>query len=108
MPPKNMISVTRNTHMPSVEVSSCCALSSNWCCNSGSCGATIISLSANIHLLLLAGIIVGRFRHHWLMIKVEGGRRCGGLLPLQALGVPRILRRPGPVPPGPGEVDHRY
>ncbi len=42
MPPKNMISVTRNTHIPRVTASFCCAIVSKWCCSrvdAGACGA---------------------------------------------------------------------
>src|SRR5207244_2635052 len=35
----NMISVTRNTHMPSVPASRCCSMFSKWCC-SALCAAT--------------------------------------------------------------------
>ena len=38
-PPKNMISVTRNTHMPSVDASRCCSMLSKWCCSAGGDGA---------------------------------------------------------------------
>src|SRR5665213_2090704 len=103
-----MTSVNRNTHIPKVEESSCWALSSKWWRNPGSCGATRASLSANFHLLLLSGVVIGRFGHHRLMVEVESGGRRRGLLPLQALRVPGILRRFGTVSPGPREIDHRY
>src|ERR1700719_2162328 len=102
-----MTSVTRKTHMPSVDDSNCCSLSSKWCCSSGSCAASAVSLSAKIHLLLFAGVIVRGFCHHWLTFKVVGRRRRGRLLPLQPLRVPRILRRARPFAPGPRQVDHR-
>src|ERR1700704_6646441 len=103
-----MTSVTRKTHMPSVEDSNCCSLSSKWCWSSGWCAAKMISLSANIHLLFLAGITVRRLRDQGLMLKVVGGRRSGRLLPFEAFRVPWILRSRGSFPPRPREVDHRY
>ena len=41
-PPKNMTSVTRNTHIPSVEASSCCSMSSKWCCSAGGARACAV------------------------------------------------------------------
>jgi len=35
IPPKNMISVTRNTHIPSSEASSCWSMVWKWCCRYG-------------------------------------------------------------------------
>src|SRR5579864_7265880 len=103
-----MISVTRKTHMPSVEDSNCCSLSSKWCRKPGSCTTkAAASLSANLHLPFFTGVVIRRLGHHWLMLKVEGRWRCGRLFPLQTLRVPGILRRPGALPPGPCEVDHR-
>src|SRR3974377_35199 len=57
-----MISVSRNIHMPKVEVSFCCSMSAKWCCSA--CSATWISLVANGDLL-------------WLMLVVAGLPRIG-------------------------------
>src|SRR5579863_1155827 len=105
MPPKNMISVSRNTHMPSVDDSSCCALSSKWCFSPCTCPTKGAPRSAKLHLLLLTGVVVCRFGRHRRHIEIECGRRSGGLLPLEALGVPWILRRNRTLPPSPGQVN---
>src|SRR5438128_11075703 len=105
-----MISVTRNTHIPRVDDSNCCAASSNWCCKPGessaACTVTTTASSAKLRLFLLAGIVVGWFGHHRLMLEIERGGRSGGLLPLQSLRSPRILRSLGTPRPRPPKVDH--
>src|ERR1043166_510241 len=103
-----MISVTRKTHIPSVEDSSCCSVSSKWCFNPGACSRAVTSLSANLHLLLLAGVIVGGLVHHRRHVEIKGRRRRRRLLPFQALSAPRVLRRLRSVTPRPSEIDHRY
>src|SRR5579875_1208494 len=105
MPPKNMISVSRKTHIPSVEDSNCCSLSSKWCLSAvEACEATLRSVSANFHLL---GIIVRPLGHHRRHVKIESRRRRGGLLPFQSLGLPRILRRSLAFAPSPAQINQR-
>src|SRR5213076_3321811 len=47
-PPKNMISVMRKTHMPSVPASRCCSMLSKWCCSAEAacCSASVKCMSA--------------------------------------------------------------
>src|SRR5512140_496734 len=46
-PPKNITSVTRKTHMPSVEASRCWAMLSKWCCRCGVCEESTAVVSGN-------------------------------------------------------------
>src|SRR5260370_39353871 len=79
MPPKNMISVTRNIHIPSVEASFGCSAVSNGCSS---------ALEADM-LGSFSRIVIGGFVHHGLHVEVVGGWRRGGL-PFQSLGSPWI------------------
>src|ERR1700680_4137112 len=76
-----MTSVTRKTHMPSVDDSNCCSLSSKWCRKPGSCTARVVSPSANLHLLLFTGVVVSRLGHNRWSLEVEGRRGGGGECP---------------------------
>src|SRR5579871_6341012 len=106
MPPKNMISVTRNSHMPSVAVSRCCSMSAKWWRRE--CAAN--DLSANVRLLALrigtVAVIVCFPGHHRRFLKIVGRRQRGGL-PFQAGGVPGIVAGGFAVTQRPEEVDHR-
>src|SRR5208337_217084 len=110
MPPKNMISVTRKSHMPKVEVAFCCSRSAKWCFRLW----TASSLSCNFNPLVqvMAGrinfvVVVGFPGDNRGFFEVEGGRRgCG--LPLESGGTIGI--RPGilAVLQAPCEVNHRH
>src|ERR687897_1785757 len=106
-PPKNMISVTRNTHMPSVDASACWPMSSKWCCSFGwcacescaSCGLPwpwIPTLGGNPTVgtcgcpldnahLLARRVLVCAVRHDGCDREIFGWRR-GGDLPFESLG----------------------
>src|SRR5438067_323622 len=91
MPPKNMISVIRKTHMPITEASCCCSMLAKWCCRSELCASTTIALSLNWDLLRLVNlvVVVGFPRHDGCFVEVESsGRRSD--LPFEACGVPGI------------------
>src|SRR6266852_6071791 len=100
MPPKNMTSWARNTHMPRLAAFFCCSSVAKWCRSAGfSCAgsSTTARLVRNGDLLLLRNLA------H--LVEVEGrGRRVG--LPLQACGVPWVRRGRLAVAHGPHEVDH--
>src|SRR6188768_3937364 len=122
-PPKNMISVTRNTHMPSVDASACCSMLSKWCCRYGWCGAwpapaawtatgagycgncSRSSLSDNADLMARS-VLVGSVRHDGRRREILGRRRRGNL-PLEAARAPRVVPGERRVLQGPGEIDHR-
>src|SRR5215471_15254120 len=95
MPPKNMISVMRKIHMPSMEASFCCSMLSKWCCNMGWCAACsgaswITTVRSDKCRLLLLGVMVRLGGHDRRYIKiVEGWRRRR--LPLEAGGAPGIV-----------------
>src|SRR5260221_11611633 len=103
-PPKNMISVTRNTHMPRVDASICCPMLSKWCCRYGWCGVWPCGCSDNADLMA-RGVLV-RPAPHDRRGRENLGRRGRGNFP------PQPARAPG-VGPGerrglerPNEVDH--
>src|ERR1700674_165263 len=96
MPPKNMISVTRNIHIPSVEASFCCSAVSNW----WSSALVLDTLGS------FPGIIIGGLVHHGLYREIIGGRRRGRF-PFQSLGSPRIRRSAISPFQRPKEVGHR-
>src|SRR6185437_1746960 len=103
MPPKNMISVIRNTHMPMEEASRCCSMSSKWCRSSWVARAWL--LSDNGDLLGKLVVVVGLPGHHRSHFKVVGGWR-GGRLPLQSGRSPGIVARQLAVAQRPQEIDH--
>src|SRR5271165_1767591 len=100
-----MISVSRNIHMPKVEVSFCCSMSAKWCCSA--CSATWISLLANGYLLLWLVLIVISFPGDDRGLIEVVGRRRGRSHPLEANGVPWVGRGRLPVPQRPQEINHR-
>src|ERR1700745_3269926 len=116
MPPKNMTSWARNTHMPRLAAFFCWSSVAKWCRRAGvscACSSTAAGLVGNGALLLLQllrnlahlVVVIGFPGHDRLLVEVEGrGRRRG--LPLQARGVPWIGRSWFAVPHGPHEVDH--
>src|ERR1700674_808039 len=117
MPPKNMTSWARNTHMPSLAAFFFCPAVAKWCRSAGfSCAgsSTTARLVCNGDLLLIRNllrnlahlvVVIGFPGHDRLLVEVEGrGRRVG--LPLQAGGVPWVRRGRLAVAHGPHEVDH--
>src|SRR5208282_4657042 len=107
MPPKNMISVARNSHMPRVAASRCCSASTKWCNSSGPCCSTAIGLSLNGHLrgggdLFVVVSFPGYFGG---FVKIKSGWRRRGL-PLQAGRAPRVVVGDFSVTHGPQEVHH--
>src|SRR5512146_2177007 len=103
MPPKNMISVIRNTHMPMEEASRCCSMSSKWCRSSWVARAWLLSDNGD---LLGKLVVVVRFPGHYRgFVKiVSRRRRCR--LPLQPGGAPGIVARLFAVAQRPQEVHH--
>src|SRR5260221_3592139 len=104
-PPKNMISVTRNTHMPRVDASICCPMLSKWCCRYGWCGVWPCGCSVNADLMARS-VLVRPARHDRRGREILGRRRRGNL-PLEPARAPGV--RPGErrVLERPDEVDHR-
>src|SRR5580692_8337225 len=107
MPPKNITSVARNSHMPREAASRCCSASAKWCSSSGPCCSTATGLSLNIHLRGSGNLfVVVRFpRHFRLFVEIEGGRRRRSF-PFQAGCAPWVIRGDFPVAHGPKEIDH--
>src|SRR6266852_2915841 len=116
MPPKNMTSWARNTHMPRLAAFFCCSSVAKWCRSAGfscACSSTTAGLVCNGDLLLLLllrnlahfVVVIGFPGHDWILVEVESRRRRVGL-PLQAGGVPWIGWRGFAVAHGPHEVDH--
>src|SRR5271166_1963483 len=100
-----MISVSRNIHMPKVEVSFCCSMSAKWCCSA--CSATWISLVANGDLLLRLVLVVVSFPgYDRSLVEVERRRRRRSH-PLQTDRIPGIRTCRFPVAQRPQEVNHR-
>src|SRR5271154_5251335 len=118
MPPKNMISVTRNSHMPSEAAFFCCCASENWWTSAGLCASCsmVVSvpvvdwLSCNGSLQFLRCrnlvVVIGFPRNYGGLVEVKRGRWRGGL-PLQTRRAPGIGFRDRPIAQGPQEVDHR-
>src|SRR6266852_7130515 len=113
MPPKNMTSWARNTHMPRLAAFFCCSSVAKWCRSAGfSCAgsSTTARLVCNGDLLRLRYlahlvVVIGFPGHDRLLFEVEGrGRRVG--LPLQAGGVAWIRRSLFAVSHRPHKVDH--
>src|ERR1700737_2695391 len=107
MPPKNMISVARNNHMPNDEAWRCCSMSAKWCWSAGLCCPTAMGLSANTHLLRSGNVlvVVGFPIDHRGALEIESRRRRRGL-PLQTGRPPGIGGGNFTVAHRPQEIDH--
>src|ERR1700674_5756518 len=108
MPPKNMISVARNSHMPNDEASRCCSMSTKWCLSAGFCCSTAIGLSAIAGLLRSGNIlvVVSFPIDHRGTVKIKSWWRRKSH-PLQAGSAPGIVRRNFSIAHGPQEIHHR-
>src|SRR5438270_1987807 len=104
MPPKNMISVTKNTHIPMLEASRCCSRSEKWWRSTRF--AMTVWLFANRDLLRELVVVVGFPGHHWGFFEVKS-RRWGGSHPFQPRSGPRIVCGQLSVTQRPQEVNHR-
>src|SRR5580704_1995456 len=107
MPPKNMISVARNSHMPSDAASRCCSASTKWCRSSGPCSSTAIGLSLNGHLRGSRDlfVVVGFPSHFWRFLEIKSGWGRRGL-PFQAGRSPGVVVGDFSVTHGPQEINH--
>src|ERR1700736_3870212 len=107
MPPKNMISVARNNHMPNDEAWRCCSMSAKWCWSAELCCATVMGLSANT--TLLGGgdvlVVVSFPIDHRGTLKIESRWRRRRL-PLQPGRAPGIGGGKFTVAHRPQEIDH--
>src|SRR6266852_8124996 len=116
MPPKNMTSWARNTHIPRLAAFFCCSSVAKWCRSAGfscACSSTAAGLVCNGDLLLLRLLrnlahlvaVICFPGHDRLLVEVEGrGRRVG--LPFQTGSVPWVRRSRFAVAHRPHEVDH--
>src|SRR5581483_4856361 len=105
MPPKNMISVMRNTHIPMTEASICWCMEEKWCCRAGLWVATAGVLSLNGDLLVQFVVVVRFPRNGRSLVKVEGlGRRFDH--PLQSSRVPGVRFGRLAIAHGPQQVNH--
>src|ERR1700704_2382198 len=91
-----MISVTRNSHMPSEEEFFCCSMSAKWCRSSGlamALSTAVAWLSLNgaskIVLRLNLVVVVGFPGYDRGLVEIKGWRWRRGL-PLQPGRAPRI------------------
>src|ERR1700722_14662797 len=82
MPPKNMTSVMRKIHMPSVEAPLCCSAVSN-CSRSASVCSSLCNFG------LQGTVIVRLMRHERDLVEIMRGRRRRGF-PFQTGGAPWI------------------
>src|SRR5690348_13883625 len=98
VPPKNMTSVARNTHMPSSLASRCCSASSNWCATCAAAGSATDDLRP--------GVVVRRARDDGRPLEVVAPRRRRRL-PFEAGRAPRVRRRRLAVAQRPQEIRHR-
>src|SRR5678809_1760546 len=105
MPPKNMISVTKKTHIPITEASVCCSMVAKWCCSPGWCAARVGLLSLNGDLLELV-VVVGFPGDGRNLVKVRSGR-WRSRHPFQASGTPWVIICNLPVAHRPQEIHHR-
>src|SRR5690242_3808270 len=104
IPPKNMISVTRNTHMPMEEAPLCCSMFSKWCRSSWVARASL--LSDNRDLLGQLVVVIGLPGHYRSLFKVVSRRRrCR--LPFQSGSAPGVVARFLAVAQRPQEIHHR-
>src|SRR6266542_4348075 len=112
MPPKNMISVTRNSHMPKVEVAFCCSRSAKWCFRFGLCWtcSTATWLSGNFNPLRWRRVdlvvVVGFPGHHRRLVEVKCRRRRRSH-PLESRGAVGVRPRIRTILQAPDQVDHR-
>src|ERR1019366_3926543 len=107
MPPKNMISVLRKSHMPKEAARRCCSWVAKWCRRARSWDSTAAGLSLNRHLLgsWNIGVVVGLPGNDRSFFKVESRWR-GTCHPLQPGSAPGIIRCDLAVTHGPQEIDH--
>src|ERR1700687_732445 len=107
MPPKNMISVARNSHMPSEEASRCCSMVAKWCFSAGLCCSAAIGLYATAHLLGSWNVlvVVSFPIDNRGFIKIVSRRRRRRH-PLQTGSAPGIIGSDFPVAHGPQEINH--
>src|SRR5882724_11669603 len=103
MPPKNMISVMRKIHIPSVEASFCCSAVSN--CSRNASVSVCASLANFDHLPDHGAVIVCFVGHDWGLVEIVMRRR-GGRLPLETGRAPRIGTHYLAVTQRPDEIDH--
>src|SRR5215212_2834716 len=96
-PPKNISSVARKAHMPSVAASFCCAESSNWCARFG---------FAACKRYLDFVILIRRTGNDRDLVKILRRRRAGRL-PFQAGGFPGIGPGRLAVPERPEQITQR-
>src|ERR1700730_9214852 len=103
-----MISVARNSHIPSDEASRCCSMSTKWCLSAGLCCSTAIGLSATAGLLRSGNIlvVVSFPIDHRGTVKIKSWRRRRSH-PLQAGSAPGIVLRNFSIAHGPQEIHHR-
>src|SRR5580700_8963372 len=112
MPPKNMISVARNSHMPSDAAFFCCWTVENWCtsaglCSSGSMVVAWLSCNGSLQFLRFRNLVVviSFPSHNRSLVKIECRWRRGRL-PLEASGAPWIGIGNRAVAERPEQIDH--
>src|SRR5205085_11764706 len=108
MPPKNMTSVARKSHMPKDDAWRCCSMSAKWCWSAALCRSTATGLSANLHLLRKWDVlvIVGFPVDHRRVVEIKSWRRGRGR-PFQTGSTPRIGLCDSSIAHRPQEIHHR-
>src|SRR5512146_2795929 len=103
MPPKNMISVTRNTHIPMEEAPRCCSMFSKWCRSSWVATAWLLSDNGNLLGQLVVVVSLPGYNRRLFEVVSRWRRGC---LPFQARCAPGIIPGFLAVAQRPQEVHH--
>src|SRR6185437_824054 len=121
-PPKNMISVSRNSHMAKFVASNCCATDSKWCRWYGGCSACVAACTAFScassplamvvlsdtgylsRLMAFQPLVIVSFVVHDGYLEEVFGQRGRLYLPLQSCRLPRIIAGNCPIFERPGKV----
>src|SRR6202022_804508 len=110
MPPKNITSVARKSHIPSEAVSRCCSALAKWCSRAGlSCSAcsarTGLSLKGHLFGQGKVLVVVGLPSDFRRLVEINRrGRRLSR--PFEPRGGPGILARQFSVPQRPKQINH--
>src|SRR5581483_5227172 len=105
MPPKNMTSVIRNIHIPSVDASFCW-----WAVSNCSRSASVFTSASLDNFDFLSGhsaVVVRLMCNHWNLFKIMGGR-WRRRLPFQTAGPPRVGAGHFSITERPGQINGRY
>src|SRR6185312_7051294 len=104
-----MISVPRNTHMPSVEASFCCSMSAKWCWRSECSCSCVASAEVSANGDLLRGgdfvVVIGFPCYFGSLFKI-GSDRWRLRRPFQPSRAPGIVAGDLAIPKRPDHINH--